>query len=286
MSGFSEYPLIMLPATAGASSRAAAATRHLIWAVVGSNVVHATLIVVASMTPLGWLSWLSSAVPFDLPPGDNMVRISAAFVEASPESAEEIPIEHAPESRPAELTASAAKVIPPSGVPTAASSNVEPVAVSPEFAAAPSPLVSEERDRPSSSDELPNLQDADQATPPQLQKHQQQPPSTPSQATASVSAPSVTGNAPDALPTSLINPSPAYPPELLARRIEAAVLLRIHISAEGRVIAVTVERSSGYASMDESALLAVKGWKFKPAMREGKAVEMKVLKRVRFDIEE
>jgi protein TonB len=40
--------------------------------------------------------------------------------------------------------------------------------------------------------------------------------------------------------------------------------VRVEVSAEGRPTAVTISRSSGYGVLDQSALRAVKSWRFQP----------------------
>jgi protein TonB len=109
--------------------------------------------------------------------------------------------------------------------------------------------------------------------------------STPSQATASVSAPQANG-APDVLPSEIHSPFPSYPPELLARRIQATVVLRLKIATDGTVAEAAVHRTSGYAAMDQAALAGVKSWKFKPALKNGKQVETIVRKPFTFEIRE
>ena len=47
---------------------------------------------------------------------------------------------------------------------------------------------------------------------------------------------------------------------------------------------VMMAKSSGYGRLDESALAAVKKWKFQPAMRGGAAVEAWVLVPVEFTL--
>lgn len=53
---------------------------------------------------------------------------------------------------------------------------------------------------------------------------------------------------------------------------EGTVILRILVSAEGRAQQVEIKRSSGFDRLDQSALNAVRKWRFNPATREGKPV--------------
>ncbi|HET8997697.1 MAG TPA: energy transducer TonB [Acetobacteraceae bacterium] len=65
---------------------------------------------------------------------------------------------------------------------------------------------------------------------------------------------------------------PIYP-ELARRRGEQGrVLLLVHVGADGMPVAVTVNRSSGYSSLDHAAIAAVEQWRFAPAMQGGRPV--------------
>ena len=78
------------------------------------------------------------------------------------------------------------------------------------------------------------------------------------------------------------NPPPRYP--RLARRLghEGLVMLNVRVSAEGLCISVTVTRSSGHTILDREAVRAVKGWRFKPAMKAGVPVEGEMQIPIRF----
>ncbi len=72
---------------------------------------------------------------------------------------------------------------------------------------------------------------------------------------------------PDALAHPLYkkNPEPGYPASARRRRQEGVVLLKVQVSEEGKATRVELQRSSGFASLDDTALQAVKGWEFEPA---------------------
>jgi TonB family protein len=82
------------------------------------------------------------------------------------------------------------------------------------------------------------------------------------------------------------NPLPVYPS--LARKMghEGIVLLAAEILSDGRVGQLVVKKSSGYLTLDQSALDAVKRWKFIPAMWMGKAVSAWVDVPVKFRLSE
>lgn len=71
----------------------------------------------------------------------------------------------------------------------------------------------------------------------------------------------------------LNNPRPNYPLAAQRRGDQGTVLLRVLVTAEGRAAGVSLEKSSGYASLDESALMAVRSWRFVPAKQGAQAVE-------------
>jgi protein TonB len=95
----------------------------------------------------------------------------------------------------------------------------------------------------------------------------------------------VVGAKVDELPRKLPrNPVPNYPIEAAVAGLEGRVMLRVLVLADGSVDAARVETTSGLASFDESALDAVRRWRFSPARRSGTAVAYEVLVPVRFSI--
>ncbi|MBL1263897.1 energy transducer TonB [Methylomicrobium sp. RS1] len=62
------------------------------------------------------------------------------------------------------------------------------------------------------------------------------------------------------------NPKPEYPRLARNRGWQGQVLLKVQVSAEGLSDTVDVYRSSGHDILDEAAAIAVKKWKFIPAM--------------------
>ena len=69
------------------------------------------------------------------------------------------------------------------------------------------------------------------------------------------------------------NPAPVYPPASRKLREQGISLLLVHILANGQVAEVTLARSSGYPRLDESAINAVKQWRYQPALENGVAVD-------------
>lgn len=68
------------------------------------------------------------------------------------------------------------------------------------------------------------------------------------------------------------NRPPYYPDAAKERGEQGRVLLRVDVTADGRASAVVVLRSSGFGRLDESAVAAVRAWRFIPATRGGRAV--------------
>jgi len=89
-----------------------------------------------------------------------------------------------------------------------------------------------------------------------------------------------------AIPQYGSNPLPAYPS--LARKMghEGIVLLAAEILSDGRVGHLAVKKSSGFPALDQSALDAVRRWKFIPAKWMGKAVPAWVDVPVKFRLSE
>jgi periplasmic protein TonB len=89
----------------------------------------------------------------------------------------------------------------------------------------------------------------------------------------------------DATPPALArNPLPYYPPDAAARGVQGRVMLRILITAEGRVASIEVVTSTGYAMLDKAAVDAVRQWIFTPAHRAGRAIAWTTLLPVRFRV--
>lgn len=78
---------------------------------------------------------------------------------------------------------------------------------------------------------------------------------------------------PDASAATLGNAPPKYPLEARRKRQEGVVRLRVVITAEGRVKEISVARSSGFETLDDAALAAVRKWRFRPGEQAGTPVE-------------
>ncbi len=78
---------------------------------------------------------------------------------------------------------------------------------------------------------------------------------------------------PDASAATLGNSAPRYPIEARRKRHEGTVRLRVVITPDGRVKEISIARSSGFDSLDDAALAAVRKWKFRPGTQAGTPVE-------------
>jgi len=82
----------------------------------------------------------------------------------------------------------------------------------------------------------------------------------------------------------LNNPKPPYPSFAFQNRQEGTVILRVHVLPSGEVDEVQLARTSGFDSLDDSALNTVKKWKFVPAKQNGKIVDQWVKVPIRFGL--
>lgn len=87
-----------------------------------------------------------------------------------------------------------------------------------------------------------------------------------------------------ALPAYRQTPLPAYPFLAKARGWEGVTLLRVEVLTDGRVGRVELVASSGHAELDESAIRAVHGWRFEPAMRGDTAIASFIQVPIRFKL--
>lgn len=58
------------------------------------------------------------------------------------------------------------------------------------------------------------------------------------------------------------NTLPSYPQMALERNWQGVVLIRAEISSEGLIQSIFLEKSCGYPALDQSAMEAVRNWKF------------------------
>lgn len=85
-----------------------------------------------------------------------------------------------------------------------------------------------------------------------------------------------------AVPKYRENAHPRYPMLARSRGEEGVVLLSAEVLANGKVGGLRIKRTSGYELLDQSALKAVKQWRFEPATRMGLSITVWVEIPVRF----
>lgn len=166
----------------------------------------------------------------------------------------------------------------------AAAKPITPLEPAPSPAPQPVPL------KPSTARQaLPNLlaTSAPRATTPTVRgstegEERESPPVAPT-STSPATASAVMSSSPVAYQD---NPTPPYPPQARRRGMEGMVVIEVDVTADGRVAEAHVQTPSGWALLDQTALDAVRNWRFRPALREGNAVTGKARVPVRFQLKE
>lgn len=65
---------------------------------------------------------------------------------------------------------------------------------------------------------------------------------------------------------------PEYPPAAARAREEGTVIVRVSVDASGTPTDVSLARRSGSRDLDRAALSAVRKWRFRPAIKDGRKV--------------
>ena len=81
------------------------------------------------------------------------------------------------------------------------------------------------------------------------------------------------------------NTAPSYPETARMRGEQGTVGLELAVGPDGRVMGVTVARSSGSPMLDAAARRAVQEWRFRPATRDGEAVPGSIRTSVHFRLQ-
>lgn len=81
-------------------------------------------------------------------------------------------------------------------------------------------------------------------------------------------------------------PAPSYPRAALREGVEGTVLLQVLVDVDGRPLRVDVHRSSGDRRLDLAARGQVlRHWRFRPAIRDGRAVQAIGLVPINFSLD-
>ena len=83
----------------------------------------------------------------------------------------------------------------------------------------------------------------------------------------------------------LQNPAPAYPPRARRMHEQGKVLIRVLVSVDGLPERIELKASSGHARLDQSALEAIRGWKFVPARQGSEKVAAWVVVPITFSLD-
>lgn len=75
-----------------------------------------------------------------------------------------------------------------------------------------------------------------------------------------------------------------YPSEARSRGVSGYVVLRIYISPGGAVDKIQIDESKPVGVFDQAAMNAIRGWKFEPAVQQGRAIAAYTLQKVRFEL--
>jgi protein TonB len=82
-------------------------------------------------------------------------------------------------------------------------------------------------------------------------------------------------------PVAVRQVAPEYPEQLKDTHVMGLVLVKCTVDVQGNVIDPVIEKSSN-EGFDQSALAAIKKWKFKPAQKDGAPVALKVSIPIKF----
>lgn len=109
----------------------------------------------------------------------------------------------------------------------------------------------------------------------------------PTDTTETIAPPTLTAS--DPLPSTRLEyasaPAPTYPREAILDGIEGTVLLKVLVDVDGKPLSVEIERSSGNRHLDAAARRQVlRKWMFKPAVRDGRAVQVYGMVPVNFSL--
>ena len=87
-----------------------------------------------------------------------------------------------------------------------------------------------------------------------------------------------------AYPDYNLNPKPKYPMIARINGFEGKVLLRVLVLKNGKVGKIDLEKSSGYAILDKSAIESVENWTFIPGKKDGIPISSWVEVPIKFEL--
>lgn len=255
MSAQAPWPLM---APAGAAPWLAASLRRDALAVLGSAAVHATVLLGA------WQFWAHRPMQPPRQPSAVVIPLQLGqlrLLAEAPAAPPPAPSMEKPRQAPAQR-----RIEPP------------PLPAAPEAAAHPPAPVVPSPALPAPEAPPPVAHPAEAPTAPALP--------SPVAAAAAEAPASATPHPPvrKAQPDYAHNPPPDYPRLLREQGVGGVVWLRVWVQADGQPGDITVSKGSGYRLLDESALRAVRQWRFLPARHGSQALASWVEFPVRFSI--
>lgn len=101
---------------------------------------------------------------------------------------------------------------------------------------------------------------------------------------APVPAPAAAPIAASATPVPVQMPAPRYPAQAARRGVEGVVRVRVEVGADGVPTDVAVVEGSGTRELDRAALEAVRRWRFRPGVADGRPVPGSVVVPIEFSM--
>jgi protein TonB len=139
-----------------------------------------------------------------------------------------------------------------------------PTAASPQYAPLPAPMAGDSGEEVSDVP-APATPATNEGEEPRLVETRPAPPPADAPAPAPRPAPVATSQ-----PQPVSMPAPKYPAQALRSGEQGTVMVSAEISENGVPSAVEVARSSGSRQLDRAAVDAVRHWRFRPAMADGR----------------
>ena len=88
----------------------------------------------------------------------------------------------------------------------------------------------------------------------------------------------------DQAPRAVTKFPPRYPASLLRRKVTGRSVVRAMVDENGTVGEVSIKEGSGHSEMDQAAMNAIKRWRYKPAIKDGRKVRGPVVQPFNFTI--
>ena len=99
-------------------------------------------------------------------------------------------------------------------------------------------------------------------------------------------APVASASGANSSPVPTSRPSPQYPRAALRAGIEGTVRVQVDVGPDGVPTSVSLDQGSGHRELDRAALDAVKRWRFRPAMANGRPTVGRLTVPIQFTVGE